>query len=245
MLRGMAHLHRFFFDDALRSNTEILLDGDEAHHALHAVRVRPGQRVALINGRGEEAQGEVLATTRHEVRVACATVEATPAPERRLAILQAALHNPKATEFLVKHGTELGVQSFVFFRGRHSERVPNTLDKLQRTAIEAMKQSGRRWLPALDLVDDLDAALDTAKGALAIASMDATPVPLAQVAANAHDLALLIGPEGDFAPEETERALARGAQPLSLGAYTYRSEVAATLLATLVQHAWGTLGPQA
>lgn len=241
----MAHLHRFFLDSSLRAESDVVLDGDEAHHALHVVRVRLGQRVALINGRGEEAQGEVVATTRHEVRVGCATLDSTPAPSRRLAILQAALHNPKASEFLVRHGTELGVQEFVFFRGRHSERVPNNLDKLQRTAIEAMKQSGRRWLPTLSLVDDLEAAMETVSGTLAIASMDASPAPLARVIADAQCLGVIIGPEGDLAPEETELALARGAQPVSLGAYTYRSEVAATLLATLVQYAWGTLGPTA
>lgn len=240
----MAHLHRFFVQDVLTPGTEITLEGDEAHHALHVVRVRPGQTLALINGRGDEAHAQVLDTTRHAVRIACDSVDHTPAPACRLTLVQAALHNPKALEFVVKHGTELGVGRFVFFRAQHSERLPNALDKLERAAVEAMKQSGRRWLPSLSLESDLSTALELVAGdTLLVAAMDTPPVPLARVLHDRGGVSLFIGPEGDFAEEETAQLLACGAHPISLGEYTYRSEVAATLLTALVQHRLGNLGP--
>ena len=57
-------------------------------------------------------------------------------------------------------------------------------------------------------------------------------------------MSLLVGPEGDFTPEELQQADARGVVPVSLGTATYRSEVAATLAAALVLYELGELGPR-
>lgn len=238
----MAHLHRFYLPGPLAPDSEYSLSGEEAHHALHVVRLRPGDTVALINGRGSGALGSVTSATRHDVHITTTTVDTTPPPAHRLTLLPAALHSPKATEFLVRHGAELGVHRFHFFRARHSERPLGSIDKLERVAIEAMKQSGRRWLPEFETADSLEDALTEPPGPLAFLAMDTPPTPWS-AAASADTLTLAIGPEGDFAPEETALLLQRGALPLSLGPYTYRSEVATTLAAALIQHHWSQLGP--
>lgn len=238
----MAHLHRFYLPAELAAGTQLDLEGDEAHHALHAVRLRAGDVVALINGRGTEARARVETCTRHTVRLALERCDTLPPGQSGLTLIQASLHNPKATEFLLRHGTETGVARFIFFRGQHSERPRLAPEKMERIAIQALKQCGRRWLPEIECVEDLDAALATATGKKLIASMDRSPVPLAS-AVDAGNLSLFVGPEGDFSAAETERILAAGAQPVSLGHYTYRSEVAAVLLSALIQQARGELGP--
>ncbi|MBN2311455.1 MAG: 16S rRNA (uracil(1498)-N(3))-methyltransferase, partial [Candidatus Hydrogenedentes bacterium] len=67
------------------------------------------------------------------------------------------------------------------------------------------------------------------------------PVPLRE-AVGSGEVALVIGPEGDFSDEELEVARGRGAQAISLGPVTFRSEVAAALLAALVVYERGGLG---
>lgn len=238
----MSHLHRFYLPTGLKEGEHVTLGGDEAHHALHAVRVKVGETVALIDGRGTEALARVEGCTRHEVVLGIDSCNVLPPEPFQLTLLQAALHTPKAMEFVVRHGTEVGVSRFVFFRGQRSERLRGGLDKLERTAIEAMKQCGRRWLPAIEAADDLEAALAAATGQLLIASMDASPAALGGLTGQ-EDLAILVGPEGDFAEEETAAALAAGARAFSLGRYTYRAEVAAVIAATIVQHGRGLLGP--
>ncbi len=238
----MPHLHRFYLPTDLTPGHRITLDGDEAHHALHVVRVKVGETLALINGRGTEARARVEACSRHEVTLTCEDCDTVPPELRRLTLLQAALHNPKATEFLIRHGTEIGVSRFVIFRAQHSERSRGGLEKLERAAIEAMKQCGRRWLPEIEALDSLEDALSAAQGQILMASMDATPVPLGNLL-NRDDIALLVGPEGDFSDAETATALAAGAKPISLGPYTFRAEVATLLAATIIQHGRGLLGP--
>lgn len=238
----MPHLHRFYLPAELAAGARLTLEGEEAHHALHVVRVKVGETLALINGRGAEALARVEACSRREVSLVCEFCEVIAPERRQLTLLQAALHNPKAMEFVVRHGTEIGATRFVIFRAEHSERVRGGLEKLERTAIEAMKQCGRRWLPEIEAVDGIEAALACAQGQILIASMDAPPLPLGEHL-DEDAVSLLVGPEGDFSAGETATAIAAGAKPFSLGQYTYRSEVATLLAATIVQHGRGLLGP--
>jgi len=73
-------------------------------------------------------------------------------------------------------------------------------------------------------------------------SLDGKAKPLKSVPKN-NGATILIGPEGDFTDEEMECAITRGAHIVSLGRYTYRSEVAAMLAVALVQYELGELGP--
>jgi 16S rRNA (uracil1498-N3)-methyltransferase len=234
------HLHRFYITKAPADGAEAVLEAEEAHHALHVVRLRPGEPVALFDGHGREWLGRVARHTRREVYVSIESMRETPPPAPALTLAQAWLLRDKAIEFLILHGVELGVARFCFFRAERSERSPKTSDKWTRAAIEACKQCGRLWLPEFTVADNLEAALAGATGDRLIAAMDRTPVPLAR-ACTGGDAVMLIGPEGDFTPAEVDAAVALGAHPVSLGATTFRAEFAAIVAATLVRYHQGGL----
>ncbi len=239
----MAHRYRFYIEPETAIDSPIRLEGAEAHHALHVVRVRAGEEVACFNGRGVEVVGHVVSADRASLTIDPEQVTHTPLPSIRLTLAQAWLHREKAVEELVKRATELGVTQFSFFRGEHSERPPKVSDKWTRWAVDSCKQCGRSWLPTFEVVDDLAAVLDAVAGPAIIATQHDTPIPLAQ-SVSGESATLLVGPEGDFSDDELKRAHARGAAPVSLGDATYRSEVAATLLAALVLYEMGGLGPR-
>ena len=230
------------------TGSEIALPAEEAHHALHVVRVKAGERVVLFDGEGREIEGSVSRATHREVIVAPGTERRIPAPMVCLSLLQAWLLREKSVEYLIQRGTEIGISHFRFFRGRHSEKTPHLNPKWQRYAVEACKQCGRAWLPSFDVVSDLDAALNRVQGPLLIATQSLPPVPIAEALGGLSgvegEVTLLVGPEGDLAPEELDIASSRGAIPISLGSATYRSEVAATLAASLVLYELGGLGPR-
>jgi len=244
----MAHVHRFHIAPGTETGSEIALPAEEAHHALHVVRVKVGERVVLFDGEGREIEGSVSRATHCEVIVAPDTERRIPAPMVRLSLLQACLLREKSIEYLIQHGTEIGISHFRFFRGRHSEKAPHLNPKWQRYAVEACKQCGRAWLPSFDVVSDLDAALNRVQGPMLMATQSLPPVPIAEALAGLsgveREVTLLVGPEGDLAPEELDIASSHGAIPISLGSATYRSEVAATLAASLVLYELGALGPR-
>jgi len=247
ILRTMAHVHRFYIPPGSEAGFEIPLPPDEAHHAVHVVRVRSGERVVLFDGQGREIEGSVSRLTHREVFILPDAERRVPAPTVQVALLQAWLLREKSIEHLIRHGTEIGISQFCFFRARHSEKAPRLSARWQRYAIEACKQCARSWLPTFQVVADLNAALDLVRGPLLIATQSFAPVPIAEalrgVRETCSSITLLAGPEGDFSPEELQLASDHAAIPVSLGAATYRSEVAATLAASLILYELGSLGP--
>jgi 16S rRNA (uracil1498-N3)-methyltransferase len=237
----MPHLHRFHIDPATQTAPEMALSPEEAHHALRVVRVQRGDRVVLFDGRGRELTATVAEATRRDVVVHVEEERRHPLPAHRLNIAQAWLHREKAIEFLVRHGTELGVHRFIFYAAARSEKKPKPSDKWERWAIEACKQTGRLWVPEFVVVEDLVTVLRRATGSIAVAAIAAEHQPMTGFAAE-QEVTLLLGPEGDFTDGELGAAVAAGAVPVSLGQYVYRSEVAAVVGATLLQYAWGELG---
>lgn len=237
----MPHLHRFYVPTESLIAGRVSLPPDAAHHAFRVARVREGDRVALFDGQGREARGQVVLSGGKEVVVSVETVEEIPRPMRRVSLGQAWLNREKNIEGIVTRGVELGVCRFVFFRGDRSERAPRHSEKWQRLAIEACKQTGRPWLPEFELAPDLSAAIGTSTGAVLIATKQRAAVSIEAAVAEQENVLLLVGPEGDFSEAEMDDAIGAGAVPISLGEYTLRSEVAVSVGLTLVQRHLGNL----
>jgi 16S rRNA (uracil1498-N3)-methyltransferase len=239
----MPHVHRFHVPPDTPGTGEVPLPQAEAHHALHVVRVSPGDAVILFDGAGRELTGHVARTSRRDVTVSVDAERHGPRPEARLTLVQAWLHREKAVDTLIRRGTEVGVSAFLFFQAERSERGPKPSDRWVRAAVEVCKQCGRLWLPEFSVARGLAGALQDAPAPLLMATQHAEPVPLRK-AVQGDDIALLVGPEGDFTEDELELARAAGARPISLGAATYRSEAAAVLAASLILYERGALGPR-
>lgn len=199
--------------------------------------------MALFDGRGREWTGSVARCTRREVEVAVESVREVPPPSPALTLAVGRPNLDKSMEFIVRHGTELGVARFVFFHGARSQKPPKHNEKWNRLAIECCKQSGRLWLPEFHTAESLDAVLDAAAGLVLMAAIEGPYEPLS-IVRGAAALTLLVGPEGDFTGEETALACARGARLISLGPHVLRTEVAAVVAATLVQYEAGYLTPE-
>lgn len=220
-----------------------MLTGDEAHHAIRVVRVRAGDPVALFDGAGRVWPATVREAGKRDVLLDVGAPAVVPPPAPALCLALAWLHRPQPMEDLVRRGVELGVARFVFYRAARSQAAPRIPEKWRRLAIETCKQCGNAWLPRFETAPDLAAALDACPGAVLIATADADPVPLARAMENAASITLVVGPEGDFSPDELSRALAAGARPISLGATTFRAEAAAEIALALVRYSSGGLGP--
>jgi 16S rRNA (uracil1498-N3)-methyltransferase len=97
-------------------------------------------------------------------------------------------------------------------------------------------------LPDIATAPDLETAATGDWLTLLVATKGRDPAPLRE-AASGNALALAVGPEGDFTRDELDLLLEKGGKPISLGASTFRSEVAAALAAALIRYEMGLLGP--
>ncbi len=133
-------------------------------------------------------------------------------------------------EWFIEKAVEVGIERISFFFGQHSERRVLKLERLEKIAIAAMKQSLQSFLPKLDDALPFGELLKTVSEAqrfIAHLPVDEPPINLAKRATVTGQYAVLVGPEGDFSEKEIQQAMAAGFQMVTLGPNRLRTETAA------------------
>ncbi|MBX7065590.1 MAG: 16S rRNA (uracil(1498)-N(3))-methyltransferase [Parachlamydiales bacterium] len=142
---------RFFIDADLQGT--LSLEGTELHHLAHVMRIRIGEEVELVNGRGGLATARLEALSKHEAQLKVLNSSLTPLPSPRLK-LAIPLMRPAKLELVIEKCTELGANSFYLYPAQYSEKddlSEHAFERLQHIAISAMKQCGRLDLPEIQM----------------------------------------------------------------------------------------------
>nr|WKN36499.1 16S rRNA (uracil(1498)-N(3))-methyltransferase [Tunicatimonas sp. TK19036] len=208
---------------------DFYLDEEEARHCAKVLRKRPGDAITVVDGLGTFYEAIVLDSHPKKCSFEVKSEYKEPEPTFAIHLIIAPTKNTDRMEWMVEKITEIGVNSIQFVECQHSERNILKLDRLQRKAISAMKQSERAFLPQLNPMIPLASwkSEATRPSQQFIAYLSEKPPPeLFQVAKPSHDYFVLIGPEGDFSEEEISWATSEGFQPVSLGKNRLRTETA-------------------
>ncbi len=221
----MSHLFYFVIPRDSPKEGEIILQGEEGHHAIRVVRMKVGEPIAFIDGAGGKWLGEVVQISRDSLTAKIKCYQYVPRNEKQLTLIIGSLHRDTAVENIINYGTELGVSSFYFFEAEHSTRLLR-LDKAKRWAIQACKTTGREWFPEIKIFKNLQTALVDFEGALLIADTQFNAIPICQLP-EIKNCGLIIGPEGDLTENEREIAVQYGAISVHLGPRILRSETSA------------------
>ncbi len=248
-------MHRFFLTDApLAVGEPVALD--RFAHQLHAVlRLGPGDRILLLDGRGQAFPTELERVGPRQARGrVLARQPASGEPRVELVLFQCSLKREKF-EWVLQKGTELGVTRFVPVISQRSVVRPAAalVKKFPRwrTIIrEAAEQCGRARLPQLADPVSWSQAVAWAEGPrflpweAAAGQSDVLGLGAAVRALRPGPsrLALLVGPEGGIHRQEAELARSQGWQWVSLGPRTLRAETAALASLAIVLEALGELG---
>jgi len=229
---------RFYIPAEFSEGDLIQLPQDEAVHALRVLRLEEGDTITLLNGKGAKAEA-ILSTdgepTRRARSASCKILSAQEFDRPCPAItLYVAPPRNKNMETVLKAATELGASEIVPILCRHGVAKPekDAIQNWQLTLIAASKQSANPWLPEIHEPMDFGEALNACQipgvfGAVPGPEDKALPFPDPQ---GAPRLALWIGPEGGFAPEEDQALRAGDVVPLTVGSWTLRVETAAIAL---------------
>ncbi len=222
---------------------------ERVHHLVRVLRVKLGEMLECFDGRGHGYRGPITHVNHSAVTVDIAERRQEPPPRVPVTLAQA-LIKPEQFEWAVQKATELGVarilplvcaRSVAQGTGASEQR----LTRWRRIAEEAAAQSGRCTVPVLEIPQEFHEALDAGASGLRLLLTLAEPGTslraLAPQVTAAQAVTILIGPEGDFTPEEVAVAKRSGARVVSLGQATLRSETAAVAVLALVQHMVGML----
>ncbi|WP_303311673.1 16S rRNA (uracil(1498)-N(3))-methyltransferase [Hymenobacter sp. BT730] len=218
--------HTFFAPDlTLPTYT---LPEDESKHAVRVLRLGLGAPVVLVDGRGGVFQAEVADANPKRCQLRITHHETVPPRSYLTHVAVAPTKNLDRMEWMVEKAVEVGVERITFLRCARSERRELKLERLEKIAVSALKQSGQAWLPQMDeLTDFADFLPMVAPETTFIAHLEeGERMALSRVAAGGPGCCILIGPEGDFTPQEIEAAFALGIRPVTLGASRLRTETA-------------------
>jgi 16S rRNA (uracil1498-N3)-methyltransferase len=237
-----------YLDEELLPGRTVHLTGGEAEHARRSLRIRSGDPVAIVDGRGSRARGQVIGFGKRSVEVSLARIERVPAWPRHRISLAAGILRSSRMDFLVEKASELGVSRFIPLVLDRSVARPSAEgtkeDRWHRLAVESLKQCRRARLMEVALPQELGPFLAEVSAEAAVWMADPAGQDPLRVGMPAGDpeLVLVVGPEGGLTEREQAVLRARGAAPVGLGAHRLRAETAATVLLSSALARLGELG---
>ena len=204
---------------------------EESKHIARVLRMKAGDQFLLLNGVDKVLVVEIIEEHPKRCKVEVKESRAPKKMDRSFHLAIAPTKNLDRMEWMVEKIVEIGATELSFIQTQRSERVHLKPDRLERVAISAMKQAQQEVLLKINsLLPYADFIKTHPHGAIAHC-MEGEKVALGSFFLEGP---VLIGPEGDFSPEELEMALKNGYTSVHLGTSRLRTETAG-MVATVLQ----------
>jgi 16S rRNA (uracil1498-N3)-methyltransferase len=249
---------RFYASPDEFDGSRVRLSPDESHHLLRVLRLAKGEQVYVFDGRGREFQCRFAeAAGRSAILEVVASLDDEVESPLRLTLAQGLAKGEKF-DWIVQKATELGVSRIIPLAAEHAdlklnrEQAEKRVERWQRISLEALKQCGRRRLVEISGPRSLADLL--AEGAAAAGLEEPQPTfiffnerggkRLGEALSGLADggsVIALIGPEGGWSDREIGLMEARGCLSATLGRRVLRTETAALVALSLLQHLLGDL----
>ena len=243
-------MHRFFIPKPFKQ--EMQITGRDAHHIIDVLRMQPGEQIQIVADDGVSFVGEVTAVNSNSVTVTAREIlRETHEPDVRISLLQGLAKGEKM-EFIIQKAVEIGVTDIFPVAMEHSvvvldsSKAEKKVERWQKIAEAAAKQSKRDSIPVVHEVMTLDQILQKGKWDLLLVAYESENQVSLKEALQAHKEAktvgVIIGPEGGLSNEEVEAARKQGGIAVSLGRRILRTETAGLVAATAILYETDNLG---
>ena len=220
-------MHIFYTPDI--SGKTYTLDETESKHCIRVLRLSKGDEITLVDGRGGFFTAEIADPNPKRCKVNVVNSELNYGLRNfQVQVAIAPTKNIERLEWFLEKATEIGIDRVTPLLCQHSERKEIKNERLEKVMVSAMKQSLKAYLPKLvELTKFNEFIKQPFEGQKFIAHCEEQHRELLKnVMELSKNYLILIGPEGDFSPEEIELAIAFGFLPVSLGDSRLRTETA-------------------
>jgi 16S rRNA (uracil1498-N3)-methyltransferase len=244
---------RFYAAPEDITDSAVTLSTDETHHLTHVLRMTPGDQAFVFDGAGREYRCTFRGIKDNgahlELTEALSDVVESPL---RLILAQSLLKGEKF-DFIIQKATELGVRSIAPLITRYSDvkvdeqQIGRRLERWRRISLEALKQCGRRCLVEVTAPRTLQQFVKDSTGALLLLFSERGGLPIEKAVeglTSSSPIVAFVGPEGGWSDHELEMLASAGARPVTLGRRVLRTETAAIVAMTLIQHLSGDLSAE-
>lgn len=218
-------MHSFYDAHITADIKEYILSEDESKHACRVMRLKEGNKILLLNGKGASLTAVITEANPKKCRVKIVEVKQDERPSYSVHIAIAPTKNNDRIEWFLEKATEIGMTEVTLLLCSNNERKQTKEERFEKILISAMKQSKRTFLPMLHTLTPYKSFIqEHPKGLIAYCGEGEKQTVLE--AFSATDCPILIGPEGDFTLAEVELALKSGYKTITLGENRLRTETA-------------------
>lgn len=236
----MKEARYFYVPNATEDNE---LPTDEAIHAIRVLRLKIGDDIFLIDGKGSFYEAVVtLANSKHCLYKITQTLVQNKTWKGHIHLAIAPTKDISRIEWLVEKATEIGFDEISFLNCQFSERKNLRIDRIERIVISAMKQSRKVWKPIVNNMLSFEDFMQKEVTGQKFICHCYNEIEKTDFFSNINnsglfeDITVLIGPEGDFSINEVHQALQQQYKSTTLGNSRLRTEtagLAAVLMANL------------
>jgi 16S rRNA (uracil1498-N3)-methyltransferase len=234
----------FYKEDLIASSTDLVLDEATSKHMVQVLRMQNGEQLQLTNGRGDLFTAEITDGNRKKCSVKIVekiNIKNLPTGQAgskfKISIAISPVKNNTRFEWFLEKATEIGVSEIIPLICSRTEKTAFKFERMKSILVSAMLQSQQCWLPVLHEPTKFDALIKSSHQEQKFIAhcMDDNKRSLADLNNEALSFKIiLIGPEGDFTPEEIELALQNHFSAVALGETRLRTETAGIVAAALL-----------
>jgi len=216
-------------------NNRVIVTGDELFHLITVNRAKTGDPIEVINGRGSLYSGTIRAIKGNEAVVDITREEKRDKPAVRITIAPS-LIKKRTMNLLVEKLSEMGVDAIrpVIFTRTDEKYNPSLLTKWERIALQSLKVNKKLWpteiYPPVSLQELLDIPGEVKTKLLLHVDGEAGPP-----SGMSHPVISIIGPPGDFLPEERELLVKNGFIQYNINDGILKTETAAISIAAILK----------
>ena len=218
-----------FFVPEISDGSKIVVDGDEAHHAIKVMRMEIGEEIQVADGKGNWAQGRISAIDKKSFTLTISDRGHTSRTHPEFVVIQALTKSDRAKE-TIELLVEAGVDRIIPWQSDHciAKWKEDMLEKWESAALTACKQSRRYSLPAIETPITLTGIRErfTERSLLLVlheSAQEKLSVVVSPSAISQEHIVLVVGPEGGIAVDELRELEAIGGKIVKLGNPVLRS----------------------
>ncbi|MBU3692041.1 MAG: 16S rRNA (uracil(1498)-N(3))-methyltransferase [Candidatus Nanopelagicaceae bacterium] len=228
-----------FLVENLPNSGSLEIDGDEAKHAISALRIKEGELISVTDGRGARADALVIGVTRKTIAIEIKSYRFEENSLVKLTVVQALTKGDRARE-TIELLTEAGVNQIIPWSAQRcvGQWKDDALEKWRSWSKEATKQSRRSWIPEISNIHSTnDVVSELSNFNISLIFHESGERKLSQVLQDKSpsSLLMIIGPEGGISETELSAFKASGAIEVAMGQPVFRSAHAGAAALAAVQ----------
>lgn len=246
-------MHRFFVDRSQISGEVVTISGEDLKHIKNVLRLKEGEEVSICDGEENDYVAVIESIDSQEVLLSIVDSFKSKGEAPIKLKLYQGLPKGDKMELIVQKCTELGVSEIVPMATKRAvvklsdeKKIAKKLERWQKIAEEAAKQSKRGRIPLVDrLVTLKEAVSELGEDELALMLYESESENSLKKALRGYDgknVSVFVGPEGGFEESEAEMLKAAGAKVVSLGNRILRTETAGLAASAVIMYELGDLG---